>query len=194
VDPDKKQLSRIIEKGDFTRLRPMMLTFARNLILNWIQQGCPLGSGNNNWNRYARVVGGILKANGYEEPWLERAGSAILPSESADAQLPDFVKKLKAGIFSIGSKNWMGVEIGMNQLRELLQEAGYYQWVRDDLSGLRQLGKCIKPWVDSPRQIIPDVYLRSRHSMKGRVVWFTENMQDMASHRLEMGNVELITK
>lgn len=194
VDPDKKKLSRIIEKGDFTRLRPMMLTFARNLILNWIRQGCPLGSGNNNWNRYARVVGGILQANGYEEPWLERAGSAILPAESADAQLPDFVNKLKDGIFTIGSKNWIGVEIGMNQLRELLQEAGYYQWVRDDLSGLRQLGKCIKPWVDSPRQIIPGVYLRSRHSMKGKVVWFTENQQDKASHELVMGRVESLSK
>lgn len=193
-DPDKKKLSRIIEKGDFTRLRPMLLTFARNLILNWIEQGCQLGSGNNNWNRYARVVGGILKANGYEEPWLERAGSAILPAESADAQLPDFVRKLKDGIFSIGSNHWQGVEIQMSELRNLLQEAGYYQWVRDDLAGLRQLGKCIKPWVDSPRQIVPGIFLRSRHTMKGRVVWFTEDVHTKPKYELLQGKVIAVIK
>jgi hypothetical protein len=194
VDPDKKQLSRIIEKGDFTSLRPLMLTFARNLILNWISKGCPLGSRNNNWNRYARVVGGILKANGYEEPWLERAGSAILPAESADAQLPDFVRKLKSGVFDIGTKKWLGIEISMNQLRDFLQDAGYYQWIRDDLSGLRQLSKAIKPWVDSPRQIIPGVFLKSRHSMRGKVVWFTENVMEKPEFKLVMGQVEKITK
>jgi hypothetical protein len=194
VDPDKKKLFRIIEKGDFTRLRPMMLTFARNLVLNWIRQGCPLGSGNNNWNRYARVVGGILKANGYEEPWLERAGSAILPSDSADAQLPDFIRKLKEGIFSIGTKQWTGVEIQMAELRQFLQEAGYYQWIRDDLTGLRQLSKCIKPWVDSPRQIIPGIFLRSRHSMKGKVVWFTEDVKESPKYELRNGVAELIKK
>lgn len=194
VDPDKKKLSRVIEKGDFTRLRPMMLTFARNLILQWIRQGCPLGSGNNNWNRYARVVGGILKANGYDEPWIERAGSAILPAESADAQLPDFVRKLKDGTLSIGSKNWTGVEIRLYELRELLQDAGYYQWVRDDNLGLRQIGKCIKPWVDSPRQIVPGIFLRSRHSLKGKVVWFADNITETPKYMYKNGGVHLIEK
>jgi hypothetical protein len=193
-DPDKKKLSRIIEKGDFTSLRPLMLTFARNLILQWIRKGCPLGSGNNNWNRYARVVGGILIANGYDEPWNERAGSAILPAESADAQLPDFVKKLKDGTMSIGTKNWTGVEIRLSELREILQEAGYYQWIRDDKLGLRQIGKCIKPWVDSPRQIVPGIFLKSRHSLKGKVVWFTENINDTPKYVMKDGSIQPIDK
>jgi hypothetical protein len=125
---------------------------------------------------------------------LERSGTAILPAESADAQLPDFVRKLKEGTFSIGSRNWTGVEIGMHELRQLLQDSGYYQWLRDDNLGLRQLGKCIKPWVDSPRQIIPGIYLKSRHSMKGKVVWFAENISELPKYTIGNGSVQLINK
>jgi hypothetical protein len=193
-DPDKKKLSRVIEKGDFTRLRPLMLTYARNMILEWVKKGCPLGSSNNNWNRFSRVIGGILIANGYKEPWNERAGSAILPGESADAQLPDFVRKLEDGILSIGTKHWTDVEIQMPELRSLLQNAGYYEWIREDLSGIRKLGKCIKPWVNSPRQIIPGIYLRSRHTMQGKAVWFTTDPQSKPKHKLVSGRAELIEK
>jgi hypothetical protein len=193
-DPDKKKLSRVIEKGDFTRLRPLMLTHARNMVLEWVKQGCPLGSSNNNWNRFSRVIGGILIANGYEEPWNERAGSAILPGESADAQLPDFVRKLEDGVLSIGTKYWMGVEIQMSELRSLLQNAGYYEWIREDLSGIRKLGKCIKPWVNSPRQIIPGVYLRSRHTMSGKSVWFTADPNSKPQFKLKGGCVEKLEK
>jgi hypothetical protein len=193
-DPDKKKLSRVIEKGDFTRLRPLMLTHARNMILEWVKQGCPLGSPNNNWNRFSRVIGGILIANGYEEPWNERAGSAILPGESADAQLPDFVRKLEEGVLSIGTKNWMGVEIQMGDLRSLLQNAGYYEWIREDLAGIRKLGKCIKPWVNSPRQIIPGVYLKSRHTMAGKAVWFTDDPNKKPLLKLCGSNIETIEK
>jgi len=189
-DPDKKKLSRVIEKGDFTRLRPLMLTYVRNLVLLWIKQGCPLADGNNNWNRYARIVGGILQSNGYKVPFEIRAGAAILPKESSDAQLPDYVSKLSDGTFNIGGKEWKSTEIPMFELRRLLQNAGYYEWVREDVQGLRSLGKYLKPWINSPRQVIPGIWLRSRHTMNGKVVWFTEDRGAKPQYKLTTRGLE----
>jgi hypothetical protein len=88
----------------------------------------------------------------------------------------------------------MGVEIQMSELRSLLQNAGYYEWIREDLSGIRKLGKCIKPWVNSPRQIIPGVYLRSRHTMSGKSVWFTDDPNKKPQFKLSSGLIEKLEK
>jgi hypothetical protein len=188
-DPDKKKFSRVIEKGDLTSLRRPMLTHVRNMVMSWVNMGCPMGKGNSNWDRFAKIVGGILKANGYSEPWEKRAGASIIPESSSDAQLPDFLRKLEDKSLDIGVAQWKNVAITMADLRGILQGAGYYEWIRDDVSGLRALSKRLKPWSDAPREVIAGVYLRTKHTKNGKVVWFAKTPVDEPEYTLHNGQL-----
>jgi hypothetical protein len=187
--PGTKKLSRYLERGTIGRLRPFLLTFAKNIVEHWAKSGFPQGMGDPDWNEYARIVGGILKASNLEQPFERRSGYNLLDDDAKDRQLELYVEELKKGTHHWPTEDEMTVKLATDRrdsvfwdrpipLPRLLggmQKAGYFDWFSsEDKYSLRNFKRALKPWDNLPRPIIKGIWLRSKKTAKGVMVWLSQ--------------------
>jgi hypothetical protein len=111
-DYKTKTFTKMITKSSLPQFRPAMLAFCRALVENWVAQGSPMGVLHPQWPEFSQVVGGILQAAGYEDPFSGASGLTHMDAndnDSADAQWPAFMEILASKEISFG-QDWPTLE------------------------------------------------------------------------------------
>lgn len=147
---------KTVTKSNIEALRPRMLAWCQHLFTTWVDAGMPLGPDLPQWPEYARLVGGILEANGYMNPLsLRNAAATYEGNDNHEAHFPEFFRFCVEHGASFtdpkedieGSYQIEGSHLATDILRRA-QTAGYYQDLPINARGSRDFLGYLSPWMN----------------------------------------------
>lgn len=170
-----RAIKRPMDTSTHHLVRPYLLAAAKVMVKRWVSKGCPEHKldQRTDWPVFAKIIGGILEANGFTVPFYERSGPVLLTASDPQAALFEFVRGMDNGTFSWpGKEPFPDTGIGTQMLLDTMKSLGYCEHITPDHKGATAFGKQMSSFANIARPI-EGYLLKNKRMNSGMIWWFT---------------------